>query len=115
MKKNEKNEENANLRNSANDILADDKFPKGLTYQCNCLNIYLEIKKIKLDAIANGHSNKVSNGNGKADMTSEPVSSPSKTEVTEIFRCETCGATFGNLLNFMDHKNTLCNTSKIHI
>lgn len=35
---------------------------------------------------------------------------PEETIKSEIFRCETCGATFRNLLLFMDHKNTQCDT-----
>lgn len=95
------------------------KFPLSVSRGCTILQIYnglfksvptfvitnslndcfliLDKKKLKLDVEPD-----LLNGDGGEK--------PEETIKSEIFRCETCGATFKNLLLFMDHKNTQCDT-----
>ena len=37
------------------------------------------------------------------------------TNNTEMLRCETCGVVFRNLVLFMDHKNTRCDSGMLNI
>lgn len=58
-------------------------------------------KKIKLEAT------EVSLLNGADGIQDKKEN---ETNDSEMFRCETCGATFRSLVLFMDHKNTRCDT-----
>ena len=41
-----------------------------------------------------------------AATSGDPPSEP------EVFRCEACGATFNNLVQFMDHRNSQCESGR---